>query len=81
MLGSPEPRENMPEVRVLCVVEVEVEVRCVGDEERRRENMECFCGGGGGGEGSRLDPKSGMVVVVVCLGVGSGYVKGGEVAF
>jgi hypothetical protein len=53
----------------------------VGDEERRRENMECFCGGGGGGEGSRLDPKSGMVVVIVCWGVGSGYVKGGEVAF
>jgi hypothetical protein len=58
MDGSPEPRLNIPEVRVV----EEVEVRCVGDGERRRENIPCFCGGGGGGEGSRLDPKSGMLI-------------------
>jgi hypothetical protein len=63
MLGSPEPRLNIPEVRVVCVL-VECRVSRTGEVERRRENMECFWGWGGG-EGSRLDPKSGMVVVLV----------------
>lgn len=51
MLGSPEPRLNMPDVRLGDDVYVVV-VRLVellwreslyeGEEERRLENMECF---------------------------------------
>ena len=72
MLGSPEPRLNMPDVRLGDEVYVVV-VRLVellwreslyeGEEERRLENIECFWGGAGGGLGSRLDPKRGMLLV------------------